>query len=155
MTLQQTLEDLASRGRAVRPSTTGIVSVDDVLFGISRDGGLYALKVLLGGYLDAQSRVGFAEGDKVRVRRRYVESLNRDGWKGYSAMFHDATATVLRVQYSPHHSKWYVDVEYPTPYYYAQHWGSNPEPRYELYVKDRPSVFMMWPEHLKLVRRAK
>lgn len=143
MNIDEELARLAELGKHA-PYVDDKPTVDEVLRGISKDGGLWSLKVLLGGYLESKSRVGFAEGDTVKVRKPFIASLCTQGWAGYQAMFHDSVATVVEVRFSPVHRRWIVDIRYEVPYYYAPR---NQD--FVLYVKTHPNIFMMWPEHLK------
>lgn len=142
-------QELGKRGRLRIPEYHDY-TVDEVLRGICPSDPRYAFKMMLDVYRLEQLKVGFTVGDIVKVKPEYVESMAKGGWSGYQAMFHDCQAEVVNIAHSSFKDRWHVDVQYDTVYYYTKNRriDRTPAEELEIYVKEGPRVFMMWPDWL-------
>ena len=154
MTMQEDIDDLyialGEEGRKQVDVTSSRPSVDEVLRGITSDGGDYALRCLLGPYLKAQRATGFATGDTVIVVPEEIDRLCDNGWSGSEAMFHDYVGEVIRVGFSPYHDSFIIDVCFDPCYRY---WRKNDRDEFHLHISDGPRIYMFRPESLMLTDR--
>lgn len=142
MSLEDRVADLAAAGRLVDHPITN----EDILRGLNKDT-RYALKRLIGHYDYNRDNLAVHVGDKVKVRKRYVEmgGVGRNnGWSGYSAMFSDEAGVVIDIEWNSYYNYWQALVEY------------NPSYRYIEYIKDfvvsDGASFYMDVEVLKVAR---
>ncbi len=122
------------RERATPPRNDGY-TVDEVLRGISPDGGKYPLRILLAVYLKAKNEIHFTEGDTVKVHPQYAAGPHGNGWVGYEQMFADETAVVNEVKFSPLANEWFATIRYYNPYRWSD-WQNK------MFHDDKPASFV-------------
>jgi hypothetical protein len=135
-------DELGRTGRDITPPPdTSRYTVDEVLRGISRDGGRYPLTILLAVYMKEKAKVGFTEGDTVKVMPAVARRDHGPGWQGYEEMFEAEPATVTEVQFSPSHDCWHVSIRYANTYRRSGFTG-------EIYDRGKPGIFTFRPTSL-------
>lgn len=140
---------LGRTGREITPPPdTSRYTVDEVLRGISRDGGRYPLTILLAVYMNEKAKVGFTEGDTVKVHPAVAHGEHGPGWFGYDEMFETETATVTNVQFSPHWDRWMVDIRYADTYRRSGFTG-------KIHHRGEPGIFTFAPADLFRLENAK
>jgi len=135
-------DTLGKTGRQITPPASDArPTVDEVLRGLSRDGGRYPLTILLAVYMKEKAKIGFTEGDTVKVTPAAASRDHGPGWSGYEEMFAAETATVTEVQFSPHHDCWHVSIRYTNTYRRSKFTA-------EIYDRKKPGIFTFRPEDL-------
>ena len=133
---------LGRAGREITPPPPDArPTVDEVLRGLSSDGGRYPLTILLAVYMKEKAKVGFTEGDTVKVMPAVARRDHGPGWFGYDEMFEAETATVVDVQFSPHWDTWMVDIRYENTYRRSRFTG-------EIHDRGKPGMFTWRPKDL-------